>query len=302
VTTDVHAGLHLQGLTKYYGLQRGVENISFDVQPGEVVGFVGPNGSGKTTVMRMLTGLIHITRGSAFVLGTPVTNAPPSIRANIGYLPGTLGLYKNQTVREYLEFMSQMRGIDCTAQINSLAKRLALNTNSLISGLSKGTKQKVGVIQAFMHNPRVLILDEPTSGLDPIVQREFEAILLEARDNGAAVLLSSHLMHEVEQLASRVAIINQGHLLVIDDVHSLKARISRIVSFDFPQQVSTERFTFCPGVEHVTRDGNTVECHIVGPETELLRVAVDLGAISVTSKEPSLEDIFMSETENDDVS
>jgi ABC-type uncharacterized transport system ATPase subunit len=109
-------------------------------------------------------------------------------------------------------------------------------------------------------------------------------------------------MHEVEQLASRVAIINQGHLLVIDDVHSLKARISRIVSFDFPQQVSTERFTFCPGVEHVTRDGNTVECHIVGPETELLRVAVDLGAISVTSKEPSLEDIFMSETENDDVS
>ncbi len=302
MTTDVHAGLHLQGLTKYYGLQRGVENISFDVQPGEVVGFVGPNGSGKTTVMRMLTGLIHITRGSAFVLGTPVTNAPPSIRANIGYLPGTLGLYKNQTVREYLEFMSQMRGIDCTAQINSLAKRLALNTNSLISGLSKGTKQKVGVIQAFMHNPRVLILDEPTSGLDPIVQREFEAILLEARDNGAAVLLSSHLMHEVEQLASRVAIINQGHLLVIDDVHSLKARISRIVSFDFPQQVSTERFTFCPGVEHVTRDGNTVECHIVGPETELLRVAVDLGAISVTSKEPSLEDIFMSETENDDVS
>lgn len=302
MTIDVHPGLHLQGLTKFYGAQRGVENISFDVRPGEVVGFVGPNGSGKTTVMRMLTGLIHVTRGSAYVLGTPITDAPPSIRANIGYLPGTLGLYKNQTVREYLEFMSQMRGIDCTEQIDSLAKRLALNTNSLISGLSKGTKQKVGVIQAFMHNPKILILDEPTSGLDPIVQREFEAILLEARDNGAAVLLSSHLMHEVEQLASRVAIINQGHLLIIDDVQSLKARISRIVSFDFSQQVSTERFTFCPGVEHVTRDGNTVECHIVGAETELLRIAVDLGAISVTSKEPSLEDIFMSETENDDVS
>ena len=302
MTKEETAGLHLQGLTKFYGHQRGVENISFDVRPGEVVGFVGPNGSGKTTVMRMLMGLIHITRGYANVLGAPVTNAPPSIRANIGYLPGTLGLYKNQTVREYLMFMSHMRGIDCSAQIDSLAQRLALNTNSLISGLSKGTKQKVGVIQAFMHNPKVLILDEPTSGLDPIVQREFELILLEARDNGAAVLLSSHLMHEVEQLASRVAIVNQGHLVVIDDVHSLKARISRIVSFDFPQQVSTERFTFCPGVEHVTRDGNTVECHIVGPETELLKIAVDLGAISVTSKEPSLEDIFMSETENDDVS
>lgn len=294
--------MHLQGLTKFYGTQRGVENISFDVQRGEVVGFVGPNGSGKTTVMRMLTGLLHISRGSAHILGTSIANSSPKIRAEIGYLPGTLGLYKNLTVNEYLTFMSRMRGIDCSDQINSLSERLSLNTHALIGGLSKGTKQKVGVIQAFMHKPKVLILDEPTSGLDPIVQRQFESILSEARDAGAAVLLSSHLMHEVEQLASRVAIVNQGHLVVVDDVHSLKARISRIVSFDFPDQVSTERFTFCPGVEHVSRDGNTVECHIVGPETELLKIAVELGAVSVTSTEPSLEDIFMSETENDDVS
>lgn len=300
MTIDVNAGLSLDGLTKFYGAQRGVENISFDVQRGEVVGFVGPNGSGKTTVMRMLTGLLHITHGSAHVLGTSVANAPPSIRANIGYLPGTLGLYKNLTVQEYLTFMSRMRGLDCSSRINELASRLSLNTTALIGGLSKGTKQKVGVVQALMHNPKVLILDEPTSGLDPIVQRQFEAILLEARDAGAAVLLSSHLMHEVEELASRVAIVNQGHLVVVDDMHSLKSRISRIVSFDFPETVSTERFTFCPGVEHVTRDGHTIECHIVGPETELLKIAVDLGAISVTSKEPSLEEIFLSQTENDD--
>lgn len=300
MTIDVNAGLSLQGLTKFYGEQRGVENISFDVQRGEVVGFVGPNGSGKTTVMRMLTGLLHITRGTAHILGTSVANAPPSIRANIGYLPGTLGLYKNLTVQEYLTFMARMRGIDCSNRANELARRLSLNTTALIGGLSKGTKQKVGVVQALMHNPKVLILDEPTSGLDPIVQRQFEAILLEARDAGASVLLSSHLMHEVEELASRVAIVNQGHLVVIDDVHSLKSRISRIVSFDFPEPVSTERFTFCAGVEHVTRDNHTIECHVVGPETELLRIAVELGAVSVTSKEPSLEEIFLSQTENDD--
>ena len=300
MTIDLHAGLSLEGLTKFYGTQRGVENISFEVQRGEVVGFVGPNGSGKTTVMRLLTGLLHITRGSAHILGTSVANAPPAIRANIGYLPGTLGLYKNLTVQEYLTFMSRMRGLDCTSRINELASRLSLNTSAPIGGLSKGTKQKVGVVQALMHNPKVLILDEPTSGLDPIVQRQFEAILLEARDAGAAVLLSSHLMHEVEELASRVAIVNQGHLVVIDDVHTLKSRISRIVSFDFPEPVSTERFTFCPGVEHVTRDGHTIECHVVGAETELLKIAVELGAISVTSKEPSLEEIFLSQTENDD--
>ena len=300
VTIDVNAGLSLRGLTKFYGTQRGVENITFDVQRGEVVGFVGPNGSGKTTVMRMLTGLLHITSGTAHILGASVAKAPPSIRANIGYLPGTLGLYKNLTVQEYLTFMSRMRGLDCSGRINELASRLSLNTTARIGGLSKGTKQKVGVVQALMHNPKVLILDEPTSGLDPIVQHQFELILLEARDAGAAVLLSSHLMHEVEQLASRVAIVNQGHLVVVDDVLSLKSRISRIVSFDFPEQVSTERFTFCPGVEHVSRDGNTIECHIVGPETELLRIAVDLGAIGVSSKEPSLEEIFLSQTENDD--
>lgn len=302
MTIKEKSGLYLQGLTKYYGPQLGVENISFDVQRGEVVGFVGPNGSGKTTVMRMLTGLIHITHGTAQILGTSVAHATPKIRADIGYLPGTLGLYKNMTVREYLMFMSRMRGLNCVPQINSLSERLALNTNALIGGLSKGTKQKVGVVQAFMHNPKVLILDEPTSGLDPIVQRQFETILSEARDAGAAVLLSSHMMHEVEVLASRVAIVNQGHLVVIDDVHSLKSRIPRIVRFDFPNQVSTEPFTFCRGVEHVTRDGNSIECHIVGPETDLLKIAVDLGALTVTSTEPSLEDIFMSETENDDVS
>ena len=295
-------GLSLQGLTKFYGEQRGVEDITFDVHPGEVMGFLGPNGSGKTTVMRMLMGLLHITRGRAEILGKQVSVSLPEVRKSVGYLPGTLGLHKNQTVQQYLTYMADMRGIDCTKNIHSLCERLSINPQRNIGDLSKGTKQKVGVIQAFMHQPRVLILDEPTSGLDPIVQREFESILGEARDNGAAVLLSSHVMHEVEVLASRVAIINEGKLLVVDDVVNLKAKTLRTLKLQFPQPVDPFLFTAVPEVRAANADGNFIECEIVGAETNVLRLAVDHNVITVESHDPTLEDIFVTTTEVNHVS
>ena len=288
----------MQDLTKYYGTQRGVEDITFDVNAGEVVGFLGPNGSGKTTVMRMLMGLLHITRGSAQILGSSVAVKDPSVRAHVGYLPGTLGLHKNQTVGEYLQYMADMRSIDCTKNIASLCERFSVDPSRDISSLSKGNKQKVGVIQAFMHAPRVLILDEPTSGLDPIVQREFENLLAEARDSGAAVLLSSHVMHEVEVLATRVAIINNGSLVVVGDVNTMKARTLRTLKFDFDEEVNAQVFEGIHGVRSVSVMGHSVECTVVGSETPVLQVAVAHGVRSVTSHEPSLEDIFITETEN----
>ena len=295
-------GLSLQGLTKFYGEQRGVEDITFDVHPGEVMGFLGPNGSGKTTVMRMLMGLLHITRGRAEILGKQVSVSLPEVRKSVGYLPGTLGLHKNQTVQQYLTYMADMRGIDCTKNIHSLCERLSINPQRNIGDLSKGTKQKVGVIQAFMHQPRVLILDEPTSGLDPIVQREFESILGEARDNGAAVLLSSHVMHEVEVLASRVAIINEGKLLVVDDVVNLKAKTLRTLKLQFPQPVDPFLFTAVPEVRAANADGNFIECEIVGAETNVLRLAVEHNVVTVESHDPTLEDIFVTTTEVNHVS
>lgn len=302
MATEPTLGLSLQGLTKYYGEQRGVEDITFDVRPGEVMGFLGPNGSGKTTVMRMLMGLLHITRGRAEILGKQVSISRPEVRKSVGYLPGTLGLHKNQTVQQYLTYMAEMRGIDCTKSIRSLCDRLSINTQRNIGDLSKGTKQKVGVIQAFMHQPRVLILDEPTSGLDPIVQREFEAILGEARDHGAAVLLSSHVMHEVEVLASRVAIINEGQLLVVDDVTNLKAKTLRTLKLHFPQPVDPFLFTSVPEVRGAVAIGNSIECEVLGTETNVLRVAVDHNVISVESHDPTLEDIFVTTTEVNHVS
>lgn len=289
--------ISLERLTKFYGDQRGVEDITFDVRAGEVLGFLGPNGSGKTTVMRMLMGLLHITRGRAEILGHEVSIKRPDVRRSIGYLPGTLGLHKNQTVQEYLDYMAAMRGIDCSTNIASLCERLSINPQRDISSLSKGTKQKVGVIQAFMHEPQVLILDEPTSGLDPIVQREFESILSEARDNGAAVLLSSHVMHEVEVLASRIAIINEGRLLVVDDVHTLKSKMRRTLNLEFSQPVDPFLFTSIDEVQSAVLHGNIIECEVVGPETNVLRLAVEHNVISVESHDPTLEDIFISTTE-----
>lgn len=251
--------------------------------------------------MRMLMGLIHITRGSAEILGNDVRDKTGLPRRSVGYIPGTLGLYPNQSVREYLGFMAHMRGVDCGASIRDLADRLVLDVDLRIGGLSKGTKQKVGVIQAFMHEPAVLILDEPTSGLDPIVQREFETMLVEARDRGTAVLLSSHVMHEVEQLASKVAIIDKGRLLVVDDVATMKARTSRRLVFEFDGSVTADIFSNVPGVVSASQDGHGIECVVVGPETAALARAVENSVVTVTSREPSLEDIFFRETATEHV-
>lgn len=295
--TPEKPAIEVNGLTKWYGRKLGVEDVSFDVAPGCVTGFLGPNGSGKTTVIRMLTGLISITRGSASVLGVDVASAPASLRAEIGYLPGVLGLPKNRTVREHLRFLSLMRRVDVMPRALELCERLGLSPDVRIGSLSKGTRQKVGVVQAFMHEPRVLILDEPTSGLDPLVQREFETLLGEARDTGAAVLLSSHVMHEVEVLASRVAIIDKGRLLVIDDMAALKERTSRTVTFTFAQPVDSSAFGGIEGVRSVTASGQDTTVTVVGSAAEVLHVAGELGATSVVSHEPSLEDVFYDVTD-----
>lgn len=284
--------IETRALTKWYGKTLGVEEVTFDVAPGCVTGFLGPNGSGKTTVIRMITGLLSITRGSARVLGVDVAGAPASLRAEIGYLPGVLSLPKNRTVREYLGFIASMRRVDAMPRALELCEQLGLSPDARISSLSKGTRQKVGVAQAFMHRPRVLILDEPTSGLDPLVQRQFESILAGARDEGAAVLLSSHVMHEVEELASRVAILDKGRLLVVDDMPVLKRRTSKNVTFSFPSPVEAAAFRQVDGVRNVESVGRDVTVTVVGNMNDVLGVAAGLGADDVTSHEPTLEQVF----------
>jgi ABC-2 type transport system ATP-binding protein len=286
--------ISLNNLSKSYGKSRGIENISFEVMPGEVFGFLGPNGAGKTTAIRTLVGLINATSGSAKILGQDALKSSVKLRSQIGYLPGVLSIYKGFTGWQYLKFIAKMRGVNCDAKINEYAKRLNLDLHRHIEHLSKGNRQKVGVIQAFMHQPAVLFLDEPTSGLDPIVQREFEAILDEAKARGAAVMLSSHVLSEVEHLADRVAIIDEGKLVVVEKISVLKQQASRTIDLYFKSAVSKELFAQLPGIKDLVVKGDRVSCTVVGSEAQLLSLALANGLDSVRTHEPTLDEIFLS--------
>ena len=284
--------VELKQLTKMYGQAVGVQDVSFSINPGEVLGFLGPNGAGKTTTMRVLTGLIAATSGTSKVLGFDSIKRDPKMLARIGYLPGALSLYKNMTAWEYLDFVAKIRREHYHRPIRDLAQRFELNLNKHIHDLSHGNRQKVGVIQAFMHSPDVLFLDEPTSGLDPLAQKEFETLLNEVKARGAAVLLSSHIMTDVEHLADRVAIINLGRLVLMDEVSKLKQRTRRKIELSFKKPMSSDLFSGIDGVRQVESIANRVVCSVEGAETKLLARAVELDVESVLTYESSLEDIF----------
>jgi ABC-2 type transport system ATP-binding protein len=286
--------ISLHNLTKSYGKSRGVENISFDVMPGEVFGFLGPNGAGKTTAIRTLVGLINATSGSAEILGEDALLSSTVLRSKIGYLPGVLSIYKGYTAWQYLQFIAKMRGVNCDEKIKEYASRLKLDLHKHISDLSKGNRQKVGVIQAFMHHPAVLFLDEPTSGLDPIVQREFEAILDEAKARGAAVMLSSHVLSEVEHLADRVAIINEGRLVIVEKISVLKEKAPRTIDLYFNKEVDQSIFNQIQGIKDLQVKGSRASCTVIGSESQLLTVALNNGLESVRTHEPTLDEIFLS--------
>lgn len=279
--------------TKHYGRQVGIDGLSLTVGAGEIVGLLGPNGAGKTTALRMLLGLLHPTSGRALIEGEDVTTAGPQVRAHVGYLPGTLELYGNLTGRRLLDYFAKLRRQDCSAEAQALAERLDLDLSRHVHDLSRGNKQKLGVVQAFMHRPRILVLDEPTSGLDPLVQREFEELLREHRAAGGAVLLSSHVLSEVEHLADRVAILEGGHLLALQTVDALRSRALRSLELDFPHPVDAGAFTDIPGVMSATGHGNVLTCEVIGEETELIRRSVEQGVRSIRSHEPTLEEAFL---------
>jgi ABC-2 type transport system ATP-binding protein len=286
--------ISLQALTKYYGRDLGVAGVTFDVYPGEVIGFLGPNGAGKTTTMRSLVGLLNITSGRAQILGEEVAVTASGLRSRIGYLPGAPALYQNLTGLQHLKFLANMRGLDCNEQIHLMAERFDLDLGRRIHELSKGNQQKVGVIQAFMHQPEVLIFDEPTSGLDPIVQREFSAIVEEMQTRGVAVLLSSHVLSEVEHLADRVVIVNAGRQVLVEEISRLKERTIRTIDLFFALPVKEEIFRGISGIKDLRIFGKRVSCTVVGAENALLRCAVENGLESVQTHESSLDDIFLS--------
>jgi ABC-2 type transport system ATP-binding protein len=283
----------LNKLSKNYGSTRGIFEVTFDVYAGEVMGFLGPNGAGKTTAIRTLLGLIKATSGAATILGKNALIPNVEIRRKIGYLPGIAATYDRYTALGYLDFIARMRGLELEAEIRKLARRLDLDINEHIHDLSKGNRQKVSVIQAFMHSPDVLFLDEPTSGLDPLVQREFEKILDETRDRGAAIVLSSHVLSEVEHLANRIAIIDRGEIVIVDEISTLKAKARRRIDLFFDSKINRDDFNKVPNIKEIEVEDGSLHCVVTGSEHELLKRAVELGVNEVRTQESSLEEIFL---------
>lgn len=283
--------ISLDRLTKRYGKDRGIEEVSFEVSNGQVFGFLGPNGSGKSTAMRLLIGLLEPTSGGAAILGINSLRHDVKLLQRVGYLPGNLALYKSMSGYDYLTYLSKLRKGNFAAEIKALSERLDLDLHKHIHALSKGNRQKIGVIQAFMHQPDVLILDEPTSGLDPIIQKEFQKMLLEVKNRGAAVLLSSHVLSEVEELADQIAVISEGKIVLNEGIAALKAKTPHTISLTFPRQINVDEYKAITSV--VSLEGTVLTCNVTGAESLLLKQAVVDGVLSVETHEPSLDAIFL---------
>ncbi|HSK23921.1 MAG TPA: ABC transporter ATP-binding protein [Egicoccus sp.] len=270
-----------------------LQGVDLEVERGEVFGFLGPNGAGKSTTIRVLLDLLRPTAGRVEVLGGQPAAAGPPLRARIGYLPGELNMAGQRTAGEELRYLATLRGGQGADRIAPLAARFDLDLDRPIRGLSKGNKQKVGVIQAFMHRPELLILDEPTSGLDPLLQREFLDLVREAQADGATVFMSSHVLSEVEDVAGRVAIIRAGRIVDTDDVRTLRHHAGQLVHLRFATSVDAGEFRDLPGVEDVVVDGDELSCLLRGEPDALLKTAARHHVRHWSAADRDLEALFL---------
>jgi ABC-2 type transport system ATP-binding protein len=287
--------IEVRSLTKRYGRSRGVEDLTFEVGSSEAFGFLGPNGAGKTTTIRTLLDFIRPTSGSVRLFGLDPRREVSEVHRRLGYLPGELALYERMTGDEFLRSFAEFRGAGAGARARTveLAERLELDLSRRIHELSHGNKQKIGLVQAFMHEPDLLILDEPTQGLDPLVQRTFYSMVEEERERGAAILLSSHVMPEVEHVCDRVGIIREGRLVTVADIGELKAKALRRLEFHFAEPVPAAAFEGLPGVTEVIHHGDSVLLSVEGPVDAAIKEAARHRVVSVETREPSLEEAFL---------
>ncbi|UGS34429.1 ABC transporter ATP-binding protein [Capillimicrobium parvum] len=279
-------------LTKRYGRHEALRNVDLLVGRQEVFGLIGPNGAGKTTLIRVLVDLIRPTSGTAAVLGCDSRRQGVALRSRVGYLPGDLALYDDLTAAEHLRLLARLRRRP-ELDPRPLADRLGLDLHRPIRALSKGNRQKVGLVQAFMHEPELLILDEPTSGLDPLVQHEFVAMVEEARGDGATIFLSSHVLSEVERVADRVGLVRDGSLVTVEDLGQLKARMTRRIELHLAGPAPPGAFAGIPGVRSVEQRGDVVRLVVSGPVDAVVKTAARFDVVSISSHDPDLEDVFL---------
>jgi ABC-2 type transport system ATP-binding protein len=295
--TDEHgpAAIEMAGLTKLYGAVRGVEGLYLRVERGEVFGFLGPNGAGKTTTIRLLLDLIRPTRGRASVVGFDSHRESVAVRRHTGYLPGDLRLPPRRTAGECLMHLGGLRGGVRRSAIVALADRLGLELGRQIDGLSRGNRQKIGVIAAFMHDPEVLILDEPTTGLDPLRQHDVLSLIRERAEAGRTVFLSSHELDQVQHVAQRVGMVRAGRLVAVESIANLARRARRTVVLRLAHPVDDlAALRAVPGVRHLACADGLVRIDVEGSMDALIKALATLPVQTLTSEPPELEDIFLS--------
>ena len=283
--------VELTSVTKYYGRFKGIEDVDISVQKGEVFGLLGTNGAGKTTILRIIMGLIKPTKGTISIFGSDLINNLD--KKKIGYLQGDYSTYNGMKVKDLLYFINKTRNTNIDNS-NDLCKRFSLDQQRKIGELSKGNKQKLGIVQAFMSDPDLLLLDEPTSGLDPMMQQEFQNLILETKESGKTIIMSSHIITEIENTCSRVAIVQEGNLITTEKVSNItKNRINQI-KVVFEKQIPLDELKNLKEIINIKVDKNNLTCEIIGSPDNFIEFLSKNKIIDLTIQPASIEDFFMS--------
>ena len=284
--------IEIKNLTKYYGKSRGIIDVSFNVEEGEIFGFIGPNGAGKSTTIRTLLSLIYPTSGSATIFGKDCIKFGPEIKKEIGYLPSEVFYYDRMKVIDLLNYSASFYKKDCSKRIRDLAEVMDLDLKKRIDDLSFGNKKKVGIVQGLLHEPKLIILDEPTSGLDPLMQQKFFDLLLEENKKGATILLSSHILGEVQRLCNRVAIIKEGRIIKLEKISTLKEDNYKKFKLEMKTPLNSDFFNI-KGVNEIKFDGNLASFLYKGNINSILRKISEVEIANIWIEELDLEEIFL---------
>jgi len=284
--------IEIKNLTKYYGKSRGIIDVSFNVAEGEIFGFIGPNGAGKSTAIRTLLALIYPTSGSAAIFGKDCIKYAPEIAKEVGYLPSEVFYYEKMKVIDLLNYAASFYKKDCRKRIKELAEIMDLDLKRRIDDLSFGNKKKVGIVQGLLHEPKLIILDEPTSGLDPLMQQKFFDLLLAENQKGATILLSSHVLSEVQRLCSRVAIIKEGKIIRLEKISDLTEHNYKKIKIKTKEQIEKDYFDL-GGTNKLEVEGQKVSFLFKGDLNLILKKIADVEILNIWIEEPSLEEIFI---------
>jgi len=281
--------IETKNLTKYYGKIKGIENLTFSVKKGEIFGFLGPNGAGKTTTIRTLLGYLHPTSGEAFIFGKNIADNENivEIKREVGYIPGDLNIYTHMTGKEFLDYFASLRNTKMTL-LDDLLKVFDVPLHRKIKGYSKGMKQKIGIIQAFMDDPEIVIMDEPTSGLDPLLQQKFYDFLKNQKKKGKTVFFSSHVLSEVDKVCDRIGIIRNGELVALEEIEALKDKMGKKVRIKIKEKPETFK-----GHKNIKFNHGWIEFVSTDNIDNLIKKLSKFTIIDLEIIDFSLEDIFI---------